>query len=435
MLLLSVYETFLYYCCLLLVCRFILNCSPKKFYLYGSFIAFIPLVLIAISGNNTLHHIAYVVFGICQFLLLKIIFTNIKLSFTLFSYLVLYALNVIMVSLVFNITALPITLVDSLINSITAILCCVVCLTNIRNKIRPVIHFLPRHFLLISSLLLVSTSIVSVLIFRALENTTIWNYVPALALSILQLAVCTVPLVLLFNILSNNHLKNLTANYEQQIEAQAQHYKELAAANYESRRFKHDFNNMQIAIKKLLADGDNDQALKLIQECLNTLENPIGFHVAFDTGNGIADALLTDKQQKASLCNAVIHFQGVLPQDSLLPTDLCVILGNTLDNAIEACQKLPAEVEKTIAITCNCSSGYVFLSICNPVAEKVIVNNNHIATTKENKTLHGFGLYSLNSVVKKYEGEVKLTSTDDYFTVDIDLCLKLDKSLVSALPS
>lgn len=435
MLLLSVYETFLYYCCLLLVCRYILNCSPKKFYLYGSFIAFIPLVLIAISGNNTLHNIAYIVFEITQFLLIKLIYTEVKVRYVFFSYILLYALNTIIISLLSTTTAFSVALTDLLTNSVTVLLCAILCLTNNRNKIAQVLNWLPKNFVIVTTLLLMSTAIISVIVFRATEYPNDWDRVLAGALISLQFAVCIILPNLLLNTISTNQLKSLTTNYEQQIEAQAKYYKELASANYESRRFKHDFNNMRIAIEKLLADGENEQALQLIQECGNTMDNLAGISIVFDTGNGIADALLTDKQQRADLCNAAIRFQGALPQDSLLPTDLCVILGNTLDNAIEACEKLPAEVEKVISITCNCSSGFLFLSICNPVAEKVIVNNNHITTTKENKTLHGFGLYSLNSVVKKYEGEVKLTSTDDYFTVDIDLCLKLDKSLVSALPS
>lgn len=65
----------------------------------------------------------------------------------------------------------------------------------------------------------------------------------------------------------------------------------------------------------------------------------------------------------------------------------------------------------------------MFLTITNPVSEKVNISNNYIATTKENKTLHGFGLYSLHSVVKKYDGKIELESTDTTFTANIDLCL------------
>lgn len=432
MLLLSVYETFLYYCCLLLVCRYILNCSPKKFYLYGSFTAFIPLVLIAISGNNTLHNIAYIIFVIGQFLLIRLIFKKIKLRYILLTYILLYATNTLMISLLFNITALHNLFIDFFVNTVSCILFLLLCTTKPRDNVRQLMALIPTRILISLSALLISTTIVSVVIFRSLENTNIWNNIPKIALAILQIATCFTIIFLLTNSISNNHLKSLTQNYEHQIEVQAKYYKELAAANYDSRRFRHDYKNMQIAIEKLLADGKNQEALQLIQECGNAIDNPDGLQGAFDTGNGIADALLTDKQQTAKLYNAVIHFQGAIAQDALLPTDLCVILGNTLDNAIEACQKLPPETEKTISITCSCNSGFLFLTVCNPVAEKVIVQNNRVATTKEDKTLHGFGLYSLQSVVKKYNGELHLHSTEDSFTVNIDLCVMSPQAQPSA---
>ena len=68
-------------------------------------------------------------------------------------------------------------------------------------------------------------------------------------------------------------------------------------------------------------------------------------------------------------------------------------------------------------------TGFLFLTITNPIAEKVLIRNNHIATTKEDKTLHGFGLYSLHSIVKKYDGEVKLSATENSFTINVDLCI------------
>lgn len=435
MLLLSVCETFLYYCCLLVVCRFILNCRPKKFYLYGSFIVFVPLVLIAISGNNTLHNIAYIAFGICQFLLVKIIFRNSRLRYIVFAYVLIFSINSVLISLFVLICPNNDALVDLVVNSITTGICILVCRTKVRAKIQQILEWTPRYVLRLSSVVLFLVSIIAALIIANEEYVyfNVWNSTTKLVTIILLVGICIVFPTLILNSISNNRLKSLTTNYEQQIEAQAKYYKELASANYESRRFKHDFNNMRIAIERLLAEGKNGQALQLLQECGNSLTNPVGFYSAFDTGNGIADALLTDKQQKANLCNAVIHFQGALPQDSLLPTDLCVILGNTLDNAIEACQKLPTEAEKAISITCNCNSGFLFLTVCNPIAEKVTVQNDYVATTKEDKTLHGFGLYSLHSVVKKYNGELHLTSTEDTFTVSMDLCIRTLQTEMPAL--
>ena len=433
--LIMIYHSVLYYICLLLIARYILDCTPRTWVLYGSFLVFLPLL--AMLDNQMLLYIAYIALQVLQFILIKCTFIKVKIRHLLFSYIGLSGLNVILVSIFIAIFPAYHLLWDYSISTIIVVLCALLCFSKIRHTVRQVIEWTPKYIRMICGLLLVSATLISVFTSGTglYQNHETLSRATQIIVSILLLAICIVLPVMILISVSNSRLRSLTANYEQQIHSQVEHYQNLAAANYEVRRFRHDFRNMSIAIKKLLADGQQEQTLALLQTYNNTLNTPGAFHPAFDTGNGIADALLTDKQQRAGLCNATIRFQGVLPQDSLLPTDLCVILGNTLDNAIEACEKLPADIEKVISITCNCNSGFLFLSICNPVAEKVVVNNNHISTTKENKTLHGFGLHSLNSVVKKYDGEVKFTSTDDSFTVDIDFCLKLDKSLVSAPPS
>ena len=298
---------------------------------------------------------------------------------------------------------------------------------------RQIIEWTPKYIRMICGLLLVSATLISVFTSgtELYQNHEMLSRATQIIVSILLLAICIVLPVMILISVSNSRLRSLTANYEQQIYTQAEHYQNLAAANYEVQRFRHDFRNMSIAIKKLLSDGEQDAALKLLQKCTQSLEpSPL----SFDTGNGIADALFIEKQAKATPFNTSICFQGIIPANGLSPTDLCVILGNTLDNAIEACQNLSTEEPKTIRVTSNCNSGFLFLTVRNPVAQNVTIQNNHIVTTKANKTLHGFGLYSLHSVVKRYDGEVKLSSTDDCFTVDIDLCLKSSQKCESCLP-
>lgn len=423
--LLTVYETFLYYSCLLLIARNILCVAPNKAYMIGSFLAFIPLTIIAAIGTDFSYNIVDTVFVVAQFVMIKGIFKGIQLGYVVFSYIFMNCLNIIIISLIIPSPNSERFLIDVIVNSITCIACILICLTKVKYHIRGIIALSPKYMLLLSSLVLISVSIVSILLLGSKNSQyqAIWDSFSRTGLTILLLIMCAILPIFMLTAIAHNRLKALTANYEQQIQAQAEHYKNLAAANFETRRFKHDFKNMSFAMEALLAGGETAEALNLIRQWNDTLNAPGTFQPAFDTGNGIADALLTDKSEKASACNTEITFEGALPGDFLSPTDLCVILGNTLDNAMEACQKLTPEMRKTIAISCRCSSGFLFVSINNPVSQKVMIQDNHIVTTKENKTLHGFGLYSLHSVVKKYNGEVKLRSTDDFFTAEIELCI------------
>lgn len=422
--LIFVYEALLYYCCLIFITRYILGFKPKIGALSSSFLGFATLAVLAIVNNDNLFNIAFAAFLITQFGLIRLMFKEIKLRYIIFSYILIYSSNVLLITIITTFISSHHLQIDIIVNTITAILYVLACLSKVRTKIQQILEFVPKHVLVITSFLLVSTSFLSVFISGSTDasHKETWGSIINVSLIALLFSICTVfPLFILTSI-SNNQLKSLTASYEKQIQVQAEHYKNLAAANFETRRFKHDFKNISVAIEKLLADGKYDQTMEILQKYNYALNAPGASCPAFDTGNGIADALLIDKSEKASAFHTEITFNGAIPQDFLSPTDLCVILGNTLDNAIEACQRLDQETVKTISVSCNCSSGFLFLSIVNPVSEQVIIHDNHVATTKENKTLHGFGLYSLHSIVKKYDGEVRLSSTDDRFTVDIDLC-------------
>jgi len=423
--LITIFNSLFYYICLLLITRYILNCTPRKVIIISSLFSFIPLVILVLQNDANLLYPAYIAFEIIQFVLIKLSFSNVKLRYVVFSYIFMYGVNVLINSLAVAIMPGYRYHLDYIVNSATTLLCTLLCLTKARYAVQQLFEWTPKYILVVSGLLLAVAALTAVLIsnFQHYDFPDVWDRWIQVLTSFLLMAICTILPVIFVISISNTRLKTLTANYEQQIRAQAEHYKNLADANYEVRRFRHDFKNIRIAIEKLLAQGEYDEALALIRQCSDTLENPGGFHPIFDTGNGIADALLTDKQEKAAQRNTQIVFQGAIPPVSLSPTDLCVILGNSLDNALDACQKLPNGDSKTISVDCKCCGGFLFLSITNPIAEKVTIRDNHIATTKENKTLHGFGLYSLHSIVKKYDGNIQLTSTEETFTISIDLCL------------
>lgn len=141
----------------------------------------------------------------------------------------------------------------------------------------------------------------------------------------------------------------------------------------------------------------------------------------FETGNGIVDTILCEKQREADSINTLVKFEGAVPAEKISPTDLCVIFGNTLDNAIEACEKIHTDDKNIINVSCKSAGGFMFVSITNPVEENIQISNNIIKTSKSNKTEHGFGMYSLKKSVDKYNGTVKLSCSDKIFSVELEL--------------
>jgi len=414
--------------CVLVILKNIYTCKFRKVQSIFAIVLYLSIFLTCIFLKNDIFISLHIIFYIMQILLLYMCTYNIRFSSIIYTYTFFYSINTIislLIAIIFNAKHNSTLWIDFVLYITVSFICSALCFTKTKIKLQqikgwtPVVAKRMLILLLFLGMLLLSLTFDNTFYsnsdvwFSFVQNTILLTVI--ILLIIIGFLICIM--------LSNNQLKQLTANYEHQILAQAEHYKLLAESNYELRRFKHDFKNMSIAIEKLLDTEEQSDALQLFKQYNTSLDSSDRFTVMYDTGNGIADALLSDKQQKALAYNCNIVFQGAIPSNHLMPTDICVILGNTLDNAIEACEKFQTKEPLTITVTCNCNSGFMFLSITNPITERVNISNNHIATTKENKTLHGFGLYSLHSVVQKYDGNIELKSTDTTFTANIDLCL------------
>ena len=416
----ATYNSILNYACVILFIHFILNKKPEKSWLIMSMGVFASLMVVAIFGKKELFFVFYWVAVVLQLVFLKRIFKEMRIFAILCVYILLWVINLIFSSLVALVVPYSYSFADCFVNTATTGVLVAVCTTSLRNRMRQIVELTPKYVFIISVAMLSFASVVSGLItgFVKTDFPEVWTQFIQIAISFLLLVICTVIPVIFMISISNSRLKAATEEYEQQIRIQADYYKELAKANYETRRFRHDFKNMHIAMEQLLKEGKCAEALEQLQ-----LQDRAMRHTAaqFDTGNSFADALLSHKQTRAERAGASIQFKGALSPETPEPTDLCVILGNTLDNAIEACEKLDGK--KMIEISAVCRSGFLFLTVCNPATGPVAVRGGIVETTKENKTLHGFGLYSLNTVVRKYDGTVKLFSENDRFTAEIELCL------------
>lgn len=227
-------------------------------------------------------------------------------------------------------------------------------------------------------------------------------------------------LVLISYSLTNNYLKRLSKDYEKQIHVQSEHYMQLANATQELRCFKHDYNNMRLGITELIREDRIIEALMFLENQKIEIRTSI---LKYDTGNGIVDALLSDKQNQTDKINTTIKFEGAVPGNAIDAVDLCIIFGNPLDNAIEACAEIDADVSKEIHISCVCNSGFAFIEITNPVQKKVEIRGNLPETTKPDKEMHGFGLYSLEKAIKKYDGEVTCECDETIFKLSMELSI------------
>ena len=208
----------------------------------------------------------------------------------------------------------------------------------------------------------------------------------------------------------------------EQLENQVEHYQKINAVYSEFRSFRHDFRNHLLCLRSLLAENEVQRACEYMDEieCMSHSRRK-----TFDTGNIIIDALLNDKSEKAAQVQAQITFSGYSPTVGITSADLCTVFANAIDNAIEACAKDESDTEKQIEIRSDFQQGFYQLRITNPVFEKVeIRNGNQIRTSKEDASLHGFGVANIVRTAQKYGGDAVMTAENGLFALEVSLWLK-----------
>ena len=228
---------------------------------------------------------------------------------------------------------------------------------------------------------------------------------------------CIVIQLLVSNNVRSSYYKKLTTTMENNVIEQVRHYQQMSQANENLRKFKHDFNNMIIGLNTYLRNNDVERAKTYLASFAEFAPND---DITVHTGDSLVNSLIADKLTWAKKNNIIIDFNGLIPKEVIDPVDLCIVFGNALDNAIEACLKLPHEEMKKISISAKQNADLFFIKITNPVVKQVKIRNNMIMTTKEDVFSHGIGLYSIRKVAEKYNGHLDLQCNDRLFITEID---------------
>lgn len=426
-----IFELLLYSINIFFLAKNVYNANVKT---KGYFISVTSLITILIISIFIFDYDSFLyLFALSQILpiiLLRMFSTKIRFTSILLGYLFIYSINLILYGsqrCIFNTSSYNFTLSNSITNTIVFLIC-IFCYFNsyILYRLKHLLKVVSKYLKILIIVSCLSNGVFLILLASnpILYENLVWGLVirySSVFLSIISLTVLPICIVMSIN---NSYLKSQNENFQKDIEAQAKHYSDLAKANYELRRFKHDFNNIKIGLEKTLSDNDCVAARMIIENSNYDLENSANKMIEFDTGNGIVDALLSDKQCRANNSNTKIIFSGAIPSNAISPTDLCIIFGNTIDNAIDACEKISNSSSKMIFVSCKCNSGFAFISIANPVIENIDVHGNNLESTKPDKSSHGYGLYSLNKAIKNLDGSLNISCEDKTFKVEIDLCLE-----------
>lgn len=292
-----------------------------------------------------------------------------------------------------------------------------------RERIRTTVSFLPRR---IKGLVLLALSCCSLFFVFILSCEQYMENVPrviVLRISLFLLVIVlgiTYPAVITFS-LSNRYLRESNEAFQKNMEEQVTHYRALSEYSYELRRFRHDMKNIGIGIRRAIDCGNTKEVIRILDDCEENFLDPKTHGLLFSTGCDIANALLDEKARSLSETPIKIAFEGIIPENLFPAADLCILLGNAMDNAVEACQKITGDEKREITIACRRYGDVFFLRVRNPIGAPVNLKNGEIVSNKSNRSEHGFGLYSIRTVAKKYHGTVKTAFTDQIFTLDVEL--------------
>lgn len=218
---------------------------------------------------------------------------------------------------------------------------------------------------------------------------------------------------------SDKRRSGVNAILEKQLNDQLNHYEHINDIYKEFRAFRHDMKNHLLCVKGYLSQQRYDEALEYMQQLTDRSYTETN---SYDTGNFIADALLSDKAVRASDSGTSIVFSGRIPPEGIDAADLCTFFGNALDNAIEACAKDSSGSSKTIDVNCSVDRGCFFVKIVNPYFEKLhITGSNSADTTKSDRFSHGFGVSNIVRTAEKYSGSVDISADNGVFTLSADM--------------
>ena len=193
------------------------------------------------------------------------------------------------------------------------------------------------------------------------------------------------------------------------------HYREVENMYRQIRGWRHDYRNHIQMMKVLAANGDMD-ALKVYLDELDTDLNTVDTVVK--TGNPMADAILNSKISLARSRNIPTQVDAHIPVTlKMSELDLCCIIGNLFDNAMEASMALPEE-KRMIRVYMDMKGTQLYISFTNFTAAKKLSKVGRGFKTSKGEG-HGFGLVRMDDIVSRYDGYLSRNSEDGAFTTEI----------------
>lgn len=210
----------------------------------------------------------------------------------------------------------------------------------------------------------------------------------------------------------------MTSSKELREQLLTEQYEEIQSVYLNMRGWRHDYHN-HIQMLKATMDKGQYEAARSYLDTIERALHRVDTHVK--SGNVMADAILNSKLTLAENKQIQIKCEAYLPSTLFISdVDLCTILGNVLDNAIESCEKVDVS-ERFIRIYLALNQSQFYMSVQNAALDQSISTQGQFESTKGEN--HGLGTKRMAAVVRKWEGFMSLNQQPGVFATEISIPL------------
>lgn len=231
--------------------------------------------------------------------------------------------------------------------------------------------------------------------------------------------------------------KNSLLFYKQQLTDMTEHVKELEQLYDGIRGMRHDINNSVADMEQLLYMSTEkgqlpDRIRREAEGYLQNMQQAAGrLSLQFNTGNPVTDVILNRKGQICAQEMILLEGDLVFPVHlGIEAFDLGILLNNALDNAIEACRKIPRDKGRSIRFRGYTKGRMYFVVIGNSCDRNMLHwEGEDLKTTKTDKDSHGFGMNNMRSCVEKYYGTIQYEMKETHFVLTIMMQGRSQKSV------
>lgn len=263
----------------------------------------------------------------------------------------------------------------------------------------------------------ITTYLTVYVIYRSMQYYQ--NQVLLTNLTLVSLIMLIISNMLIVKLMNDFHNEVVNENKlilaEKMIEQQQKQYQMMFEENEVIHKLRHDQKNFIIGLLSQIQNKDYDEMVNQLNAQLQELQAGSDQNIC---GNSVIDTIINYKISEAKKKNIKIdfHYKG-LHNIQISGIDLAILLGNALDNAIEATEKIRETEKRIVELYIYLKSNQLVMIIENNVTQNVDVD--HLQTEKTGN--HGYGVVNMKSVVNKYAGSLSFFCEDKVFKTVIVL--------------